>query len=212
MCCVLVFVSVWCGVWKGCAASVLTAPAVCVSPFFRATAAAKVMYSILEESLSDMAFVCGLRTCNQLVNDYREIFHVWRTKTRTRLRKQFIRERKAALAAGHPEPEMPDFDKTIKSQPHWSIVRVKRGMAGMKPLIEEALSLHGQLLDMDNVPAVAPGGPGSSWHDLGAAVEVEAEGDKDLEASGVWTAESRMRREARLTALMNGVTEGFVVG
>ena len=65
-----------------------------------ATAAAKVMYSIIEESLSDMAFVCGLRTCNQLVNDYREIFHVWRTKTRTRMRKQFIRDRKAALAAG----------------------------------------------------------------------------------------------------------------
>lgn len=58
------------------------------------------MYSIIEESLSDMAFVCGLRTCNQLVNDYREIFHVWRTKTRTRMRKQFIRDRKAAMAAG----------------------------------------------------------------------------------------------------------------
>lgn len=191
------------------------------------------MYSIIEESLSDMAFVCGLRTCNQLVNDYREIFHVWRTKTRTRMRKQFIRDRKAALAAGgcrvmacwgrsvltsvcaihlvalgQDEPEMPDFDKIINNQPHWSIIRIKRGMAGMKPLIEEAISLHGQLLDMDNVPSAALVNT-KSWSSLGVE-----EVDDDSEATKLVqeAAASRRRREARITALMNGVTEGFVVG
>lgn len=107
---------------------------------------------------------------------------------------------------------MPDFDKVINNQPHWSIIRIKRGMAGMKPLIEEALSLHGQLLDMDNVPTSSAAAltNTASWGSMGVTQLPDL--PEDAEDAAAAAAASRLRREARLTALMNGVTEGFVVG
>lgn len=109
----------------------------------------------------------------------------------------------------------------IPSQPHWSIICIKRGRAGLKPLIDEAVSLHTQLLNMDNIGAMpAPsdeagamqmGGmaawPGDPQGGMGGG-----DGSGDSVAAGAdVAAQARMRRETRLTSLLNSVVEGFTV-
>ncbi len=79
------------------------------------------------------------------------------TSKRTILKRAYIRTVREALEKGIEPPPEPDFKITIPRQPHWTIVRIQRGVHSLLQLLGEGVSQHRVVSIMGIRPTQAPG-------------------------------------------------------
>jgi hypothetical protein len=119
-----------------------------VSPVVPASFAARVIYGALVEAISPTwAFVTGLRTARQLLLDYAELKVLWREKSVTEMRRDWIREDAALQQAGVDtnEREMPDFASMLPRDPHPMVLALEAAAASVLHTSLEGVDSHGHL-------------------------------------------------------------------
>jgi hypothetical protein len=121
--------------------------------------------------------------------------------------------REAAERGQEPPPE-PDFKITIPRQPHWTIVRIQRGVHSLLQLIGEGVAQHRVVSIMSMRPQhmhlpmhmQTPGfgifaGAGGPMSTGGGGADDAGDSDPASQASA---------RCALLEACLNSITEGFL--
>jgi hypothetical protein len=104
---------------------------------------------------------------------------------------------------GLPTPVEPDLKITIPRQPHWTIVRIQRGIYSLLQLIGEGIGQHRVVSVMGLRPA---DGAHLRFGLFGSASAVD---DEDVE-DGRDATTIASDRCALLDACVNGITEGFL--